>query len=201
MPRPALTDEQRSAIRRNIRKAAAELYAEKGIGNITARTVAEKAGVSVGTLYAYFDNLTELMQSLWREPLSRLINDFEVALKEVEDPRDKLKTLMQVYTNFALTQGPIYRGAFLYVRPEAQVAPAKVGLEDDRFFQLFCNTVIEAQQLGLIREGDPVHITQTLWAGLHGAFALPTNMHRLALDPPEEGLQRMTEVLLEWLKP
>ena len=68
MARPTLTDEQRRATRQKIRKAASELHAELGIANISARGVAERAGVSVGTLYTHFGNLTTLMQSLWRQP-------------------------------------------------------------------------------------------------------------------------------------
>ncbi len=122
-------------------------------------------------------------------------------MADVSDPAEKLPTLLNVYMNFALTEGAIYRGAFLFVRPASVEPPPQQALADDRFFSLFRRTVEQAQQAGVIRQGDPDHITQTLWAGMHGAFALPTNMHRLALDPPEEGMQRMLDALLEWLKP
>ena len=75
MPRPALTEEQRRATRRRIRRAASELYAEAGLSRISARAVAERAGVSVGTLYTHFDNLTDLMRSLWRAPVARLYEE------------------------------------------------------------------------------------------------------------------------------
>ena len=39
MPRPALTEEQRRETRRKIRRAAAELYAENGLADISARAV------------------------------------------------------------------------------------------------------------------------------------------------------------------
>lgn len=200
MPRPALTDEQRRETRRSIRKAAARLYARNGFADISARKIAESAGVSVGTLYSYFDSLTDLMQSLWKEPVSRLINEFEETLETIESPRDRLHSLLKAYANFAIQQQGVYRGAFLFVRPESHEAPSKTSLDEDRFFSLFRNTIAEAQAQGLIRQGDPRKLTQTVWAGLHGAIALPINMDRLALDPPEDSVQDMIEALLEWLE-
>lgn len=201
MPRPAITDEQRRNTRRTIRKAAAELYAEKGLGEISARAIADKAGVSVGTLYAYFDNLTELMQSLWKAPVAKLIGDLEQALDALDDPLVQLRTLLQAYADFATEYRSVYRGAFLYVRPESHEKPTPVSPEEDRFFSLFRNTVSAAQQQKLIRSGDPDVIAQVLWSGLHGSIALPLNLDRLALEPPENATRHMIDALLEWLKP
>lgn len=77
MPRPALTDEQRKLTRRAIREVAVELYAESGFTDISARKVAERAGIRVGSLYKYFKNLTELMQSLWKMSVIRLVSELE----------------------------------------------------------------------------------------------------------------------------
>ena len=75
MARPTLTKEQRAEIRSRIRKAATELYPESGLSDISARGIAKRAGVSVGTIYSYFDNLPELMQSLWIEPVRHLVKE------------------------------------------------------------------------------------------------------------------------------
>jgi len=95
----------------------------------------------------------------------------------------------------------VYRGAFLYVRPESHEKPTPVNPEEDRFFSLFRNTVSAAQQHKLIRSGDPDVMAQILWSGLHGAIALPLNLDRLALEPPEQATEHMIDALLEWLKP
>ena len=73
MPRPALTEEQRRESRRRIREAASALYATSGLGDISARAIAKEAGVSVGTIYSHFGSLAELMQSLWRQPARKLV--------------------------------------------------------------------------------------------------------------------------------
>ena len=200
MPRPALTDEQRREVRRKIRRAAAELYAKNGLAAISARMIAQEAGVSVGTLYSYFANLTELMQSLWKEPVIKLLDELETALTDVNEPIDKLRMLLESYAKFATEQRSVYRGAFLYVRPESHDQPKQVERDSDRLFCLFRNSLVEAQQKAQIRDGDPNTMTQTLLSGMHGAIALPLNLDRVAYDPPEVASQHMIDALLEWLK-
>ena len=199
MPRPAKTDEQRRQTRRKIREAAAELYVENGLKDISARRVADKAGVSVGTLYSYFDNLTELMQSLWKQPLVRLHTEMEQVVSAAEHPLEKIRALLEAYAQFANEQRSVYRSAFLFVRPSGDDKPIPVSPDQDRIFSMLSNSVIAAQQQGLIRAGDPNGITQTLWSAIHGAIALPLNLDRLALKPPEDALPAMIDALLQWL--
>ena len=86
MARPSHSPEQKREIRNKIRAAASKLYKEEGGSKVTARSVATEAGVSIGTLYAYFDNLGEVMQSLWREPVRKLIVDMELVSSEIDCP-------------------------------------------------------------------------------------------------------------------
>ena len=190
MPRPALTPEKREATRRRIRQAAAELYASDGKTDVSARAIAEKAGVSTGTLYQYFDNLRELLQSLWKEPVSRFLEDFLAISQRTSDPRKRLRKLLGAYIAFATGEDQLYRGAFLFVRPDSHPKPTPVALKEDRLFSILRGAVADGQKAGVFRKGDPSKITQLLWAGVHGSIALPTNIDRLALDPPERSAKR-----------
>ena len=200
MPRPALTPEQKQENRRRIRQAAAELFAEKGISNITARAIATKAGVSVGNIYANFDSLTELMQSLWKEPLNRLLAEMENTAANTADPEQRLRKLIKHYINFATRQHGVYRGAFMFVRPQSLDKPSKVDVEQDRFYRLFKQTIRDGQQLGQFVSGNPSTLTHVLWAALHGAIALPDNLDRLDLPSSEQLAKHMSKFLLASLK-
>lgn len=199
MPRPALTDEQRQQTRSNIRSAAARLYAKSGLEKISARAVAEEAGVSVGTLYTHFDSLTALMQSLWKQPVLSLISELETQLLEIDEPLARLRAVLEAYAVFANEHRAVYRGAFMYVRPQSHDKPNAVALKDDRFFSMLSSAIEDAQEQGQVRAGDPERLAQMLWAGVHGAIALPLNVDRLALEPPEATSGPMIEALLEWL--
>ena len=139
MARPSHSSQQKEEIRKKIRAAASKLYKEGGGAKITARKVATEAGVSIGTLYAYFDNLSEIMQSLWREPVRRLIADMELLNSEIDCPQQRLRALMSRYIEFSEQSASVFRNSFLFVRPESMAPPPQVALERDRFFSTFSN--------------------------------------------------------------
>jgi AcrR family transcriptional regulator len=200
MPRPALTDEQRRAIRRNIRDAAATLYAEKGITNVSVRAVAEHAGVSVGTVYSYFGSLSELLQSLWRQPAGKLVQQMTQLIQDVSNPAEQLDALLHAYVRFAFEKPQVFRSAFLFVRPESLEPPEKVALTDDKFFSLFSQAISQGQQEGQFRHGDPNTLAQLVLGSVHGALALPINMHRLALNEGTSIAEQTIAAQLGWLQ-
>lgn len=199
MPRPALTEEQRRETRRQIRQAASDMYAENGLTDISARAIAKRAGVSVGTIYSHFANLTELMQSLWRQPLRRLLDRLEQVARQHDDPLDRVQALLETYAEFSRRQQPVYRGAFLYIRPESHDKPRQVTLAETEVIGAIIAAVAEGQAAGLIRKGKPEEIAEMLWAGLHGAIALPQNIDRVEFSEPAELQARMIDLLMGWL--
>lgn len=200
MPRPALTDEQRSAIRRKIREAAARLYAQEGVSNISVRAVAKQAGVSVGTVYSYFGSLSELLQSLWRQPARKLVVRMTQLAEATSRPIEQLSALLNAYVTFAVEEPEVFRSAFLFVRPKALEPPEQVALADDQFFKLFSQAIADGQQAGEIRAGDPDTLAQMVLSAVHGALALPINLHRLALRPGPSLAEQAIAAQLEWLQ-
>lgn len=64
-----------------IRQSAIDVIAEKGYFNTTAKIIAEKAGIAVGTIYIYFSNKEEILNHIFitefekrAEYLEKLIN-------------------------------------------------------------------------------------------------------------------------------
>ena len=110
--------------------AAVQVLAKEGAQRFTTARVAEKAGVSVGSLYQYFPNkaaiLFRLQSDEWRQTSEML----RVILEEVErPPLDRLRTLVHAFVRSECEEAemrvalndaaPLYRDA-----PEAQAAKA-----------------------------------------------------------------------------
>ncbi len=186
MARPKATPEQRAAVRRSIQAAAADIYASEGIASISARAVATKAGVSVGTIYSYFGDLTGLMQSLWTGRVAAQEDVFRALAAQHADPAARLQALLEAYIDFGIEQDDLYRGTLMFVRPTALETPEKQPLSDFAFPTLLRETVEAGQASGQFVDGDPAMLTQMLWSGAHGALALPINLDRLALKPATE---------------
>ena len=201
MPRPALTDEQRRNIRRNIREAAAQLYADNGVNNVSVRAVAQQAGVSVGTVYSHFGSLSELLQSLWRRPARKLVQQMmQLADDEQGNPLDRLRRLLKAYIRFSEDEPQVFRSAFLFVRPHYLQPPEQIPLANDQFFRLFRDAIVSGQEKGMFRSGDPNVLVQLMLGAVHGALALPINLHRLALRDDVGMAELAMEAQLEWLQ-
>ena len=178
MARPRATASQKEAVRSRIRKAAAELYREQGVANLTARAIAVRAGVSVGTIYVHFGNLSELARSLWQGPVDR----FEVKLRELArqeaDPLARIRQMLGAYLEFAHAYPDLYRGTFLFVRPPTDEVPDRQDFTVNAFAQLLIDALEEGRQAGLFTFGDARTQAQMMWSALHGSLSLPINLDR-----------------------
>lgn len=179
MPRKPATEEQRQAARRRLQKAAASVYAEMGATGVSARAIAQQAGVSVGTIYTYFGSLQGLMQSLWMQPVEAINARLTELAASIPEPRARLRALLDAYVGVARDRPDLYRGAFLFVRPRSLPTPEREPLESAPFAQLLITAVRDGQQSGAFRPGDPVRLAQLAWATVHGAIGLPVNFDRL----------------------
>ena len=127
-----------------ILQAAVQVLAEGGAGRFTTARVAERAGVSVGSLYQYFPNkaaiLFRLQSEEWRETTTLLRG----ILKEVGTPAaERLRRLVLAFIRSecdeAVMRGalddaaPLYRDA-----PEARLAKSA----GDRIIEVFLAEVL-----------------------------------------------------------
>lgn len=197
MARPRASAEQRRVQRERIQHAAAEIYRENGLGATSVRAVCVRAGVSTGTLYSHFTGLEELLQSLWLEPVARLNEGLERDLADVADPVERIRLLLEAYARFAIESPEVFRGAVLFVRPPTIPTPIPDPADDLPFHRLLRTAVHDGQNAGALRAGDPTIVGQVLWAGIHGAVALPVNIDRFAVESQQVLAQAMIEMLLD----
>jgi AcrR family transcriptional regulator len=122
-------------------EAALQVLAEEGAQRFTTARVAEKAGVSIGSLYQYFPNkaaiLFRLQSDEWRQTSELLRGILEDSSKP---PLERLRTLVRTFVQSecdeAAVRGalddaaPLYRDA-----PEAREARASADLAIQRFMQ------------------------------------------------------------------
>ena len=201
MARPKASPEQREKVRQSIQQAAVEIYRAEGIGGISARAVAKKAGVSVGTIYSYFGDLNGLGQSLWEPQIAQVDAEFRELATHFDEPLARIEALICAYLDFGISQAALYRNALMFVRPTAQETPEKRSVSDFAFPVLIQAAIEEGQGAGTIARGDPSVMAQVLWSGVHGALALPVNMDRLDLAATKDVSHETVTALMRSIRP
>ena len=115
------------------------------------------------------------------------------------DPVAKIRTLLEHYARFSVDNRGVFRGAFLFVRPDNQTTPDKINLKDELFYQNLYAAFEEGQAQGIFRQFDPHDMAQLFWAAIHGSLALGVNLDRYNFDSPEVLSSNMIEALLRLL--
>lgn len=82
MPRQARAAETVAAIL----EAAAQILESDGLATFTTNAVAERAGVSIGTLYQYFGDKNAVLLALARQELAAALAEVTRALQSEDDP-------------------------------------------------------------------------------------------------------------------
>jgi len=134
----ATNDSQRAEKRERILRAAIDVFANKGYFSARMADVAKKASVADGTLYLYFDGKEHLLASIFDDVLSRFINRLEMEIASLDDPVEKVDTMVRLHL-----------GLLARDRPLAHVLQIET-----RHTQRFMNRLMRgkmAEYLGLIR--------------------------------------------------
>ncbi|RWD99986.1 TetR family transcriptional regulator [Mesorhizobium sp.] len=145
-----------------ILQAAAQVLASEGAQRFTTTRVAEKAGVSVGSLYQYFPNKAALLFRLqsdeWRQTTDLLCGIVEDVEKP---PLERIRTLVHAFirseceeaaVRVALNDAaPLYRDA-----PEAQEAKASAERTAEAFM---LEALPEASQAARAMAGELILTT------------------------------------------
>lgn len=93
---PTQNEEIRKQTQRQIRDAAFELFAARGFANTSVRSIAEKAGISKGLIYHYFEGKDDILHAIFDDlvELGDLAMDFPAGLSSSERLQ---KMLMMIF--------------------------------------------------------------------------------------------------------
>jgi AcrR family transcriptional regulator len=85
-----------------IMKAAMDVFSRHGYAEANIRKVAEKAGVSVGSIYLYFKNKRELYRSLLVEKRREMAERTEAAVETAVNASQALSNFLRLYLEYAM---------------------------------------------------------------------------------------------------
>jgi len=147
-----------------ILEAAIRVLAEEGAQRFTTARVAEKAGVSVGSLYQYFPNKASILYRLQSDEWRQTTEQWRIILTDhARPPADRLRHLVHSFLHSEVEEAairlalddaaPLYRDA-----AEAQ----EIHAEGDRIIEAFMAEALpEVQDTTRQRAGDLIVMTMT----------------------------------------
>jgi len=156
-----------------ILSAAKKLFAEKGIEETTIRSIAKEIEYSVGTVYVYYKDKTEILHDLHQQGFAQLGAEFR-ALFHVSDPMERLKALGRIYMRFALENTQMYDLMFNLKAPMEFIKENEANhwKEGTNTFDALRKTVKECMDHGYFKGHQLEALSFAIWGSVHGMCSL-----------------------------
>jgi AcrR family transcriptional regulator len=168
--------------RDEILAAAARMFVEKGVDNVSTRGIAQAVGISQTSLYVYFPTKAAILDALCDRCFEHLVDELQKEAREAQAPLEVLRRMMRAFVRFGVEHGDEYRIAFMYKGQHVPTAEEAAALLDPslprdslppglKCYLMLQDHVAEVCRAGHIRL-DPRVASQAIWAAGHGIVTL-----------------------------
>ncbi|RIK47170.1 MAG: hypothetical protein DCC58_00710 [Chloroflexi bacterium] len=184
--------------RRAILDAAREVFADEGFEQASMRKVAQRAGITHGTIYLHFRDKDDLFYQVSEEQF-RVLLDRLRGLPRTLDPLSRTVNALRTVIDYGLDFPNHY--ALLYAMPAAWRSgrvTRRFGPMADEVYAYLSDAIVRSSEKGLLRVTDPEIDTFMLLSAIHGVV----EFHRAGIATREEShicAERMLQVLIDGL--
>ena len=92
---PKIVDKEQK--RQLLREAAVAVFVEQGYQASTVEMIAERAGVSKGLIYVYFDSKEEIFFSVFAWLSEEVFGEALAPVAQINSPRKRLMTMVRIW--------------------------------------------------------------------------------------------------------
>ncbi|MCR3754312.1 TetR family transcriptional regulator [Lentzea californiensis] len=176
-----------AATRQRIIDVATREFAEHGIAGARIERVVAAARTNKAQLYAYFGNKEGLFDAIFFGSLERIVNVVPI------DATDLAGWAVRLYDEY------IERPELIRLATWARLERRPTGhlvADTDRLDQSKLQAITDAQQAGLVRDGDPFDVMAMVIA-MSMAWSPVSNVYAASSDEPAETHDRRRDFLRE----
>ena len=179
---------------REIVEAAARVFEERGYAGANTNRIAERAGVSIGSLYQYFPNKESILAVLLEQHTQEVANAVEAIRRHVaEEPHDLVGVLEHFVEDMVElhSKNPRLQHVLLDEAPRPPHLKARL--------QELEQAAVESTEI-LLRANPQVRVEDHRTAAYLAVQSIETLVHRFVVEPPDEvSRERFAAELVEML--
>lgn len=165
-------------------KAGVGILAKEGIGGLSLRKVAQRAGVSHSAPYSHFPDKQSLIAAISTEGFKQLYDELSSVIASHRDnPKRQLMDGALVYVQFAMDNTDTFKIMFSGVLEKEKEYPSFVEISH-KTFELVVDIVRACQTAGVLRMDQPELVAVSIWGQVHGivSLALEGQVSHMVLD-------------------
>jgi TetR/AcrR family transcriptional regulator, cholesterol catabolism regulator len=155
---------------------------EKGFASMSLRDLSREAGLSMGALYSYISSKEELLDMVQQQGRSLVFRVLGDHIKDIEDPKEQLRTGIQVHLYLSEVVGPWFY--FSYMETKNLPKGAHKGAIEAELFteKIFTGIIEDGMKKGVFREVDAQMTAAALKALLQDWYLKRWKHERRTLD-------------------
>lgn len=181
-------------LRRNVVEAASHLLVEEGADALTVRRVAEKLGSSTKVIYTMFKGKEGLADALYIEGCLRL-GQVVGRVQRAATPAEYIHEVAWAYWTFALANPSYYMVMFGGAIPNFHPSTTSIDTTMTAL-ETIVRTIRAYMEQKLLPPDDPVMVTKSLWAPLHGVVSLYLLGHFSTLEEAKDVFERTVQAVI-----
>ena len=191
---------EKEQLRRQILSAARELFVNEGYESVSMRKIANKIEYSPTTIYLYFEDKADLLDSVCKETLLDLLNTLERLKEDTSDPVKALRKSGRAYVEFGLKYPQDYKLTFV-IRPQFQKGLGlQQGSVGERVFNYLRAMVSECIRQKAFRQVDVETTGQALWSAVHGVTLLLIDFSDFPWTEKDKLIDTVINTMIDGLK-
>ena len=189
MPRTEEANQHIREVRKEqLLQAAARVFARKGLADATVAEIAATAGVSHGLLYRHFASKEEVFAAVVEQSLEQARQLARAALAQPGTAWDRLRWITErIFPGQALGNRPQFFMVVLYALTNEGVSEHvhNMAVQQGKIIRdVVQQFVVEGQQSGHVRLGDPQQLTRLFLASIQGLVLSETFRQSNEADLP-----------------
>ena len=151
---------------------ACDLYLEHGLDGFSMRRLAKEVGVTAPAIYRHYQGREAVLADVLREA-HRTFSRYLYAALGAPSPLERFQAAGEQYLNFVVDHPRWY--GMMHTHPEhlgMERIPEDIEALRSATHQFWLDRVRECMESGILREGDPLGVSLTMWAHAHGMVQL-----------------------------
>lgn len=152
--------------RRNILRAAARVFRERGIAATGMRDIAAEAGLTAGNLYYYFKNKAELVYFCQAQALDRMLAAALATADSAEPAAERLRQVIAAHLDATLNEVD-GAGAHAEVESLPPTLRRRITAKRDQYESTVRSIVASGVRRREFRSCDPALVTRALLGALN----------------------------------
>jgi AcrR family transcriptional regulator len=158
--------------RAEILAVAQEIFVKQGYEGATIRKIAQAIGLSSTALYMHFPDKAAILNEICKQTFKSLIDGSHDLQDDAAPPEVRLRSMIERYIAFGFENPSAYRLTYMTLPLDPVNGPASEVMETGIVLYNEFTRAVEAVIAAGRMQGDPVLLTQVIWATGHGIVSL-----------------------------